>query len=115
MPPFVWMLVGLLFTSLVIVPANPAGAQAPPTDLRSFITAAHAHGLPYAEAHAYGPAAVPELAVAGIPRHIEIDGVGLVREAAVDQPVHGCQDCGYLLRNQRPHIRPPHGESVNAL
>jgi hypothetical protein len=32
-----------------------------PVDLRTFVTTMHIHGLPYAEAHAYGPQAVPAL------------------------------------------------------
>jgi hypothetical protein len=52
-------LVGLLF--LVFTPTYFAAAQVPSMDLRTFVTAQHIHGLPYAEAHAYGPRAVPEL------------------------------------------------------
>jgi len=93
MPPFVWMFVGLLITSLVIVPANPAGAQAPPTDLRSFITAAHAHGLPYAQAHAYGPAAVPELVAMLSDPSLEphwtkvVAALGCIEDASAVQPL----------------------------
>ncbi len=84
-------LVGLLFLLLVFLPTDSATAQVPapsptaspggitsraaptsPTpfekgkdrgavDLRTFVTTVHIHGLPYAEAHAYGPQAVPEL------------------------------------------------------
>jgi len=61
MTSFLYPLVGVLFASLVLIPPNPAAAQAPTTDLRTFITTVHLHGLPYAEAHAYGPGAVPEL------------------------------------------------------
>lgn len=54
-------LAGLLFAFLVFIPTNLAVAQEPPVDLKAFVTALHFHGLPYAEAHAYGPQAVPRL------------------------------------------------------
>jgi hypothetical protein len=61
MTAFLASLVGLLFVFPVIISTNPAAAQAPSVDLRTFVTSLHSHGLPYAEAHAYGPQAVPEL------------------------------------------------------
>jgi hypothetical protein len=61
MTAFIASLVGLLSVFLVLVPTGPAAAQAPSADLRTFVTAPHLHGLPYAKAHAYGPNAVPEL------------------------------------------------------
>ncbi len=82
-------LAGLLFLLLVFLPTDSVAAQVPsasptaspggitsraaptsptpfergggPVDLRTFVTTVHIHGLPYAEAHAYGPQAVPEL------------------------------------------------------
>ncbi len=52
---------GLLFALLVFMPTDPTAAQVPPVDLRTFVTSLHSHGLPYSEAHAYGPQAVPDL------------------------------------------------------
>jgi hypothetical protein len=75
-------LVGLLFLLLVLIPTDPAPAQVPsasptaspggvtlptaptsptPVDVRTFVTSWYPRGVPYAEAHAYGPQAVPEL------------------------------------------------------
>jgi len=42
-------------------PFERGKGRAGPVDLRTFVTTAYVHGLPYAEAHAYGPQAVPEL------------------------------------------------------
>src|SRR5262249_6359508 len=36
-------------------------AQTPSVDLRTFVTSTYAHGLPYIDAHAYGPEAVASL------------------------------------------------------
>src|SRR5438552_4936182 len=38
-----------------------ASTQAQSRDLKSFVTQWYVHGTPYAEAHAYGPGAIPEL------------------------------------------------------
>jgi hypothetical protein len=61
MTALLFPLVGLLFAFLVFFPIHLAVAQEPPTDLRTFVTALHFHGLPYEQAHAYGPGAIPEL------------------------------------------------------
>jgi len=93
MTAFLYPLVGLLLVSLVIIPPNPAAAQAPATDLRTFITAPHGHGLPYAEAHAYGPAAVPELVAMLSDPSLEphwtkvVAALGCIEDASAVQPL----------------------------
>ncbi len=86
-------LVGLLFVFLVFIPTNLAVAQEPPVDLRTFVTAPHFHGLPYAEAHAYGPQAVPELVAMLEDSSLEphwtkiVATLGCIEDASAVQPL----------------------------
>lgn len=40
---------------------NVTSAAPPSEDVKEFVTRSYVHGVPYREAHAYGPAAVPDL------------------------------------------------------
>jgi hypothetical protein len=51
----------LLAALLMVTLAAPLSAQVPSVDLRTFVTTYYYDGLPYEEAKAYGPGALPEL------------------------------------------------------
>jgi hypothetical protein len=114
MAAFLSSLVGLLFLLLVFIGTGTAAAQMPsasptaspggvtspaaptsatPVDLRTFVTAPHFHGLPYAEAHAYGPKAVPELVAMLKDRSLEphwtkiVATLGCIGDASAVQPL----------------------------
>lgn len=86
-------LVGLLFVFLVFIPINLSVAQEPPVDLRTFVTASYFHGLPYAEAHAYGPQAVPQLVAMLKDSSLEpnwtniVATLGCIEDASAVQPL----------------------------
>jgi hypothetical protein len=116
-------LVGLLFLLLVLTPTDPAPAQVPsasptaspggvtsraappsPTpsetgkaggrvDLKTFVTSWYPRGVPYAEAHAYGPQAVPELVAMLKDRSFEphwtkiVTTLGFIGDASAVQPL----------------------------
>jgi len=50
-----------LLVLLVPILLGPAPAHAQTVDVKTFVTQWYVHGTPYAEAHAYGPQAIPEL------------------------------------------------------
>jgi HEAT repeat protein len=96
-------LVGLLFVFLVSIPADPAAAQAPSVDLKTFVTSFYPHGLPYAQAHAYGPQAVPDLAAMLADPSLEpywvniVATLGCIEDASAVQPL-----LDFMKRQQGP-------------
>jgi hypothetical protein len=62
-------------------------------DLRTFVTSIYAHGLPYADAHAYGPDAVPALVAMLNDRSLEaywaniVVTLGFIEDASAVQPL----------------------------
>jgi len=86
-------LVGVLFGLLVLLPSDRVFAQTPSVDLRTFVTSTYAHGLPYADAHAYGPEAVPQLVAMLNDRSLEADWakivvtLGFIEDASAVQPL----------------------------
>ena len=85
-------LIGCL-TLLVVLASNRTLAQTPSVDLRTFVTSTYAHGLPYADAHAYGPEAVPQLVAMLNDRSLEADWakivvtLGFIEDASAVQPL----------------------------
>jgi len=86
-------LVGVLFGLLVLLPSDRVFAQTPSVDLRTFVTSFYAHGLPYADAHAYGPGAVSELAEMLDDPSLQIHwakivaALGFIEDASAVQPL----------------------------
>ena len=85
-------LIGCL-TLLVVLASNRTLAQTTSVDLRTFVTSTYAHGLPYADAHAYGPEAVPQLVAMLNDRSLEADWakivvtLGFIEDASAVQPL----------------------------
>jgi len=116
-------LVGLLFLLLVFLLTDSAAAQVPsaspttstggitsrapptsptpfergkaggPMDLKTFVTSWYPRGVPYAEAHAYGPQAVPELVAMLKDPSLEphwtriVTTLGFIEDASAVQPL----------------------------
>ncbi|MBI3447300.1 MAG: hypothetical protein HY049_00050 [Acidobacteria bacterium] len=74
-------------------PSPTPPAPSPSTDLRTFVTNWYSHGLPCPEAHAYGPATVPDLAVMLKDPSLEahwvkvVAALGCIRDASAVQPL----------------------------
>jgi hypothetical protein len=86
-------LVGALFAFLLFLPSDRALAQTPSADLKTFVTSFYAHGLPYTDAHAFGPEAVGELVAMLKDPSLEahwakiVATLGFIEDASAVQPL----------------------------
>lgn len=51
----------IVFFTAILLQSIFCWSQTPPTDLKTFVTRTYFHGMPYLEAKAYGPKAIPQL------------------------------------------------------